>query len=314
MSDPSSPLSGTGTASPAKAPESQAAAARRWLSSEYSSMSSRLTSHRSASTWATRNWAHRPALDLTRGTTGGRVRCRPGRWRPAAPGSWSRPRRPPPGRSGRPSTPAAAKCMACWEEPHWRSTVVAGTLWGSPAATQALRVTLVLCSPTWVTHPPITSSMRPRVDPGPVQQRGEGEAQQVGRMPVGQRPTPLAHGGADHVDDDGVALVGAHGGLHPPSRWISLLRLRGPVPAAAAPTAPLGVAPVLVTVGGSPTAGRPARRSPRADITSSTAAMAPSAGTAVGHRAVLEDHRGAGQFEHPVDLLFDHQQGRARPC
>src|ERR1019366_7875723 len=36
--------------------------------------------------------------------------------------------------------------------------VVAGTCWGSPAATQALRVTLVPCSPTWVTQPPMTSS------------------------------------------------------------------------------------------------------------------------------------------------------------
>jgi len=30
-------------------------------------------------------------------------------------------------------TPWAAKCTACWEEPHWRSTVVAGTDSGSPA-------------------------------------------------------------------------------------------------------------------------------------------------------------------------------------
>src|ERR1700676_2236015 len=48
--------------------------------------------------------------------------------------------------------------MACWEDPHCRSTVVAGTLWGRPAATQPLRVTLVPCSPDWVTQPPITSS------------------------------------------------------------------------------------------------------------------------------------------------------------
>ena len=35
--------------------------------------------------------------------------------------------------------------------------------------------------------------------------------------------------------------------------------------------------------------------------------------TAVGHRAVLEDHRRAGQVEDPVHLLLDHQQGGARP-
>ena len=56
---PSSPLTGTGTASLAKWPESHEATARRWLSRAYSSISSRVTSHRSARTWATRNCAHR---------------------------------------------------------------------------------------------------------------------------------------------------------------------------------------------------------------------------------------------------------------
>ena len=44
-------------------PLSQASAARRWLSSEKASMSSRVIPHRSASTWATRNCAHsRPSM------------------------------------------------------------------------------------------------------------------------------------------------------------------------------------------------------------------------------------------------------------
>jgi hypothetical protein len=30
--------------------------------------------------------------------------------------------------------PAAAKCTACWLEPHWRSMVVAGTVSSKPAA------------------------------------------------------------------------------------------------------------------------------------------------------------------------------------
>ena len=55
-------------------------------------------------------------------------------------------------------TPCAAKCTACWLDPHCRSTVVAGTDQGRPAATQALRVTFVLCSPLCVTQPPMTSS------------------------------------------------------------------------------------------------------------------------------------------------------------
>jgi hypothetical protein len=39
-------------------------------------------------------------------------------------------------------TPAAANSAACWDEPHWRSTVVAGIRSGQPAARTALRPTL----------------------------------------------------------------------------------------------------------------------------------------------------------------------------
>lgn len=34
-------------------------------------------------------------------------------------------------------TPWAAKCTACWEDPHCRSTVVAGTVSGKPAESSA---------------------------------------------------------------------------------------------------------------------------------------------------------------------------------
>src|SRR4029450_2600982 len=54
--------------------------------------------------------------------------------------------------------PWAANWTACWEEPHWRSMVVAGTSSGSPAASQALRATFTDCSPIWDTQPMITSS------------------------------------------------------------------------------------------------------------------------------------------------------------
>ena len=43
-------------------------------------------------------------------------------------------------------TPGPAKWAACWLEPHWRSTVVPGTLSGNPAVSSALRATLALCS------------------------------------------------------------------------------------------------------------------------------------------------------------------------
>src|SRR5487761_560781 len=52
----------------------------------------------------------------------------------------------------------AAKWIACWLDPHFLSTVVAGVGKGKPAVSHALRATLRLCSPAWVTHPKTTSS------------------------------------------------------------------------------------------------------------------------------------------------------------
>src|SRR5690606_30167768 len=56
-------------------------------------------------------------------------------------------------------TACAAKCSACCEEPHWRSTEVAGTDSGSFDASTALRAMLVDCSPACPTQPMITSSI-----------------------------------------------------------------------------------------------------------------------------------------------------------
>src|SRR3989442_11546443 len=55
-------------------------------------------------------------------------------------------------------TPCAAKCAACCDEPHWRSTVVPGTDSGNPAARAAARPTLPDWSPICITQPTITSS------------------------------------------------------------------------------------------------------------------------------------------------------------
>ena len=55
-------------------------------------------------------------------------------------------------------TPWAAKCADCWELPHWRSTLVAGTDSGNPAASTALRPMFRPCSPTCMTQPMMTSS------------------------------------------------------------------------------------------------------------------------------------------------------------
>src|SRR5215218_7015577 len=75
---------------------------------------------------------------------GTRVMCSP----PPATTSWYPPA----------MIPWAANWTACWEEPHCRSIVVAGTSSGSPAASQTLRAALADCSPTWDTQPMITSS------------------------------------------------------------------------------------------------------------------------------------------------------------
>ena len=57
------------------------------------------------------------------------------------------------------STAWAAKCTACWADPHWRSTVVPGTVSAKPAASAALRAMFMACSPTVIVQPMITSSM-----------------------------------------------------------------------------------------------------------------------------------------------------------
>ena len=56
-------------------------------------------------------------------------------------------------------TPCAAKCAACWLEPHCRSIVVAGTRSSKPAASTACRAMFIVCSPTWLTQPSSTSSI-----------------------------------------------------------------------------------------------------------------------------------------------------------
>ncbi|MNH09052.1 hypothetical protein D3C79_684940 [compost metagenome] len=52
----------------------------------------------------------------------------------------------------------AAKCSACCDEPHWRSTVVPGTDNGSPAASQLVRAMSPAWAPMVSTQPKITSS------------------------------------------------------------------------------------------------------------------------------------------------------------
>ncbi len=186
--------------------------------------------------------------------------------------------------------------MACWDEPHWRSTVVAGTCWGRPAATQALRVTLVLCSPAWVTQPPMTSSTSSGSTPVRSTSEVRAKPEQVDRVPGGERTSPLAQRRPHHVDDDCVAPLVAHV-LSSLSGVVSLAAMR-----------------VWLTVGALPRPPGPCRphRWPPAPPGGQHPLDADEGAvgrTVVGHRAVLEDDRRPGDVQDPVHLLFDDEQG-----
>ena len=57
-------------------------------------------------------------------------------------------------------TSIAPKFTACWPDPHWRFTLVPGTVSGKPATRAAMRAMFVPCSSVCVTHPRTTSSTR----------------------------------------------------------------------------------------------------------------------------------------------------------
>ena len=56
------------------------------------------------------------------------------------------------------STPCAAKCTACCDEPHCRSIVTPGTFSGSPADSHAFLAMSMACGPICETQPMMTSS------------------------------------------------------------------------------------------------------------------------------------------------------------
>src|SRR3954452_17954559 len=55
-----------------------------------------------------------------------------------------------------PFTSATARLVACCDDPHWASTVVAATSIGMPALSHAVRAMLNVWGPTWPTQPPMT--------------------------------------------------------------------------------------------------------------------------------------------------------------
>ena len=100
-------------------------------------------------------------------------------------------------------TPCAAKCAACCDEPHWRSTVVPGTDSGNPAASAALRAMLMPCSPTCMTQPMITSSTSAGSRPLRSTIVADHVRGEVDGVDVLELAVAASERRADCVDDDG---------------------------------------------------------------------------------------------------------------
>ena len=101
-------------------------------------------------------------------------------------------------------TACAAKCSACCDEPHWRSTEVPGTLSGSFEASTALRAMLMACSPAWLDAAHDHVFDQRGIGAGALDQRVEHGAGEIGRMPAGQAAALAAAGGAGRGDDIGL--------------------------------------------------------------------------------------------------------------
>ena len=101
------------------------------------------------------------------------------------------------------STACAAKCTACWDEPHCRSTVTPGTASGRPAASQAVRAMSPACGPTVSTQPNTTSSTATG-SAGAGQQRRDDVRAEVGRVRAGQAAAAAGDRGAHRVDNEGL--------------------------------------------------------------------------------------------------------------
>ncbi len=99
-------------------------------------------------------------------------------------------------------TPCAAKWIACCDDPHWRSIVVAGTDSGQPAASTALRPMLSDCSETCMTQPMIDVVDQRRVELVALGDGLERLGGQVDGVPAPELPVALAAGRPDSVDDD----------------------------------------------------------------------------------------------------------------
>ena len=97
------------------------------------------------------------------------------------------------------------RCADCWPEPHWASTTVPAVCWGSSACSQARRTMPLDCSPG-LGHDAADDLLdEVRVDARATQHLHLGLAEEDGGVHAREPALPLAEGGADGVDDHGVA-------------------------------------------------------------------------------------------------------------
>ena len=89
-------------------------------------------------------------------------------------------------------------------DPHWVSMVVAATVNGNPAASQALRVMFNVCSPTWLTQPPTTWPTSLGSMPVRSMIARLNRAEHLGGMHGGQAAAALPDGSADGIDDHDI--------------------------------------------------------------------------------------------------------------
>ena len=116
-------------------------------------------------------------------------------------------------------TACAAKCTACWDEPHCRSTVTPGTASGRPAASHAVRAMSpgLRADRVHAAEDDVVDGQR--IDAGAVQQRPDDVRAQVGRVRAGQAAAAAADRRPDRVDQERLG----HGPRSPP---VTIVRTR----------------------------------------------------------------------------------------
>ncbi len=101
----------------------------------------------------------------------------------------------------------AAKCTACWDEPHWRSTVVPGTSSGRPGGQPRGAGDVAGLGADGVDAAEDDVLDGGRVDAGPVDEGVERVGAEVRGVHVGQAPAPAPHRRPDRIDDVGLSHV-----------------------------------------------------------------------------------------------------------